>query len=238
MGIPVLHYNDGDDEKQEGAASAEPEGKRTSLIVAPGAKDAAEKKEVKEAETKASESAATSESTAAPSEAPAQPQPTRSHVSQFQEPRPKIELSQRNFRDTSIPYSPQTNIYESQESYEIVLAIPGASIKNLDIDFHPSTNELVIKGKVPETSGIFGTNAVPTLKIDEIRTGLIERRVKFPVLPKIVDELIKAKYMNGLLTIKVPKNLESEKQKAKRKVTIEDVPDEELLWEEKGGIVE
>lgn len=150
----------------------------------------------------------------------------------FKEPAPTVEISQRNVKNSALPYSPQTNLYESEKEYTLILAIPGAQLKDLDIDFHPSLNEIVIKGTIPDP--IADATGV---KVNEIKTGSIERRVKFPTFPKIDDDNIKAKYFNGLLTIKVPKVEETEKPKLK-KVTIEDVPDEELEWEEHGGVVE
>jgi HSP20 family protein len=164
--------------------------------------------------------------------AESKPKPiTKRHsTAKFKEPQPKIEISQRNVKNPQIPYSPQTNVYETESEYTVVLALPGAQLKELDIDFHPATNEVIIKGVVPEP---FPTESI---KVNEIRTGSIERRVKFPTLPKIQDDAIKANYINGLLTIKVPKAKEEERPK--RKVTIEDVPDEELIYEEHGGIVE
>lgn len=149
------------------------------------------------------------------------------------DPQPKIEVSQRNTKNPKLPYSPSVNVYDTKEEYDIVLAIPGASLSDLDIDFHPSTNEIVIKGHI--------NNITPfdekLLKHSEIRAGSVERRIKFPTLPKIIDDKIKAKYLNGLLTIKVPKDNDESTKKPKRKVTIEDVPDEELDFEEHGGVV-
>ncbi|CCH45075.1 Heat shock protein [Wickerhamomyces ciferrii] len=149
------------------------------------------------------------------------------------DPKPKIEVSNRNVKNPKLPYTPSVNIYDSKDEYNVVLAIPGVSLKDLNIDFHPTTNEIIIQGDV--------NNIVPfddkDLKHSEIRSGSIERRVKFPTLPKIDDEKIKAKYLNGLLTVKIPKDNDETLKKPKRKVTIEDVPDEELEYEEKGGIV-
>jgi HSP20 family protein len=77
------------------------------------------------------------------------------------------------------------------------------------------------------------------LRISEFRTGSIERRFKFPNLPRINEEEIKAKYANGLLNIKIPKvkDEEGESRPKIRKVTIEEVPDEELIYEEAGGVI-
>ncbi|ODQ61832.1 hypothetical protein WICANDRAFT_20520, partial [Wickerhamomyces anomalus NRRL Y-366-8] len=168
-------------------------------------------------------------------ETPKQSKPTinplaRRHSSlrTFKDPQPKIEVSQRNTKNPKLPYSPSINVYDTKDEYNVVLALPGASLNEIDIDFHPATNEIVIKGSINSISNL---NEID-LKHSEIRTGSIERRVKFPTLPKIIDENIKAKYLNGLLTIKVPKESNDDVlKKPKRKVTIEDVPDEELEYE-------
>lgn len=153
----------------------------------------------------------------------------------FKDPQPKIEVSQRNTKNPKLPYSPSINVYDTKDEYNVVLALPGASLNEIDIDFHPATNEIVIKGSINSISNL---NEID-LKHSEIRTGSIERRVKFPTLPKIIDENIKAKYLNGLLTIKVPKESNDDVlKKPKRKVTIEDVPDEELEYEAHGGYKE
>lgn len=144
------------------------------------------------------------------------------------EPEPKIEISTRNFKNESLPYSPQTNVYDLPTEYIAVLAIPGANLKDLQIDFHAATNEVVVKGDIPSP---FATEDLKQIKNLEIRSGAIERRIKFPHLPKINDDDIKANYLNGLLTVKIPKKKDDGLVKAKRKVVIEDVPDEELVYE-------
>lgn len=172
----------------------------------------------------------------APAFAPPKPTPVLRRHSTLgtKEPVPKIEVSQRNTTNPSLPYTPQSNVYSTDDEYIAILAIPGASLKDLDIDFHPSTNEIIIKGNISDPiEGLLNEKSI--LKISEIRTGSIERRFKFPNLPKINDDEIKAKYVNGLLTIRIPKIKQSESKPKIRKVTIEEVPDEELIYEENAG---
>ncbi|KAH3685397.1 hypothetical protein WICPIJ_003635 [Wickerhamomyces pijperi] len=144
------------------------------------------------------------------------------------DPEPKIEISSRNFKNETLPYSPQTNVYDLANEYVTVLAIPGANLKDLHIDFHAATNELVVKGEIPSP---FATEDLKQIKNLEIRSGSIERRIKFPNLPKIQEDDIKANYLNGLLTVRIPKQKDDGLVKAKKKVTIEDVPDDELTFE-------
>lgn len=127
-----------------------------------------------------------------------------------------------------LPFSPEVNVYNLDKEYIVVLALPGANSKSFKIDYHPSSHELLVKGKVIDRLGI----EEQYLKITEIKYGAFERTVKFPVLPRIQDEEIKATYSNGLLQIKVPKLEITEKPKPKKRITIEDIPDAELEFEE------
>ena len=127
-----------------------------------------------------------------------------------------------------LPFSPEVNIYDLDSEYVVVLALPGANSKSFKIDYHPSSHELLVKGKVIDRLGI----DEQYLKITEIKYGAFERTVKFPVLPRIKDDEIKATYTNGLLQIKVPKQEITEKPQPKKRINIEDIPDAELEFEE------
>ncbi|CCD22280.1 heat shock protein HSP42 NDAI_0A01220 [Naumovozyma dairenensis CBS 421] len=128
-----------------------------------------------------------------------------------------------------LPFSPEVNLYNLKDHYVVVLALPGANSKDFKIDYHPSSHELLVKGNVEDKLGI----DEKYLKITELKYGAFERTIKFPVLPRIKDEEIKATYNNGLLQIKVPKIVDgSEKPAPKKRIVIEDVPDEELAFEE------
>ncbi|SCV04656.1 LAMI_0H17876g1_1 [Lachancea mirantina] len=127
-----------------------------------------------------------------------------------------------------VPFSPTLNVYDTPECYMIVLALPGATSNSFKIDFHPTSHELSIKGKIDNKTGLDSKH----LRFSELKEGFFERSVKFPILPRIKDEEIRAKYSNGLLQVKAPKILSSkEKPKPKRRIVIEDLPDEELLFE-------
>lgn len=127
-----------------------------------------------------------------------------------------------------LPFSPEVNVYDLDKEYLVVLALPGANSKSFKVDYHPSSHELLVKGKVVDRLGIDEQH----LKITEIKYGEFERTVKFPVLPRIKDEEIKATYSNSLLQIKVPKQDITEKPKPKKRIAIEEIPDAELEFEE------
>lgn len=127
-----------------------------------------------------------------------------------------------------LPFSPEVNVYDLHEKYTVVLSLPGANSKAFKIDYHPSSHELLIKGNVIDRLGI----DEKYLKITEIKYGAFERTIKFPVLPRIKDDEIKATYSNGLLQINVPKELTNNYKPApKKRIDIEDIPDEELEFE-------
>ncbi|SCU81869.1 LADA_0C01552g1_1 [Lachancea dasiensis] len=127
-----------------------------------------------------------------------------------------------------MPFSPAVNVYDTDEAYVVVMALPGATSKSFKIDYHPSSHELFIKGSLDNRSGL----DEKTLRVSELRLGKFSRSFKLPVLPRIQDEAIKATYNNGLLQVKIPKILnESHQHPPKRHIVIEDVPDEELEFE-------
>lgn len=128
-----------------------------------------------------------------------------------------------------LPFSPELNVYDCPEAYVIAVALPGANSKAFRVDYHPSSHELIIKGDLEDKLDI----GEEFLKVTELKYGAFQRTLKFPVLPRIKDENIKATYKNGLLQVKVPKIIDgSEKPAPKKRIVIEDIPDEELEFEE------
>lgn len=132
-----------------------------------------------------------------------------------------------------LPFSPELNVYDCPEQYVLAVALPGATSKAFKVDYHPSTHELILKGDIEDKLGIGEEH----LKVTELKYGAFQRTIKFPITPRIKDEEIKASYKNGILQVKVPKILESnEKPAPKKRILIEDVPDEELEYEKHPGL--
>lgn len=128
-----------------------------------------------------------------------------------------------------LPFSPEANVYDCPNTYIVVVALPGATSKGFKVDYHPSSHELIIKGNISDK---LNTDE-KCLKIAEVKFGAFQRTVKFPVLPRIKDEEIKASYSNGLLQVRVPKIIDgSDKPAPKKRIVIEEIPDEELEFEE------
>lgn len=128
-----------------------------------------------------------------------------------------------------LPFSPEVNVYDCPNYYVVAVALPGATSKAFKVDYHPSSHELIIRGDLEDKLNL----EEKYLKVTELKYGAFQRTLKFPVLPRIKDEDIKATYNNGLLQVKVPKIAGStEKPAPKKRIVIEDVPDEELEFEE------
>ncbi|KAG7926478.1 hypothetical protein KL925_003528 [Ogataea polymorpha] len=131
---------------------------------------------------------------------------------------------------TNLPFSPAVNVYDFPDNYIIALALPGVSKEFVDIEFHPTSSELVIKGEVKNKylSDDSTVDNSKILKVSEQRFGSFERVIKLPSVPDVKEEAISAKFHLGMLEIKVPKLKDSEKFRKPRKITLEEIPDEEL----------
>lgn len=126
-----------------------------------------------------------------------------------------------------LPYSPPLNVYDTESSYLVCLSVAGADKGSFVIDFHPTTHELLVKGEVPNKY----ENETTKIRVSEQRFGSFERTVRFPMVPPLKDDGIRATFNNGLLEISVPKLAPSEHKKTKRSIAIESVQDEELQRE-------
>ncbi|KAG7882715.1 hypothetical protein KL938_003138 [Ogataea parapolymorpha] len=131
---------------------------------------------------------------------------------------------------TNLPFSPAVNVYDFPDNYIIALALPGVSKEFVDIEFHPTSSELVIKGEVKNKylSDDSTVDNSKILRVSEQRFGSFERVIKLPSVPDVKEEAISAKFHLGMLEIKVPKLKDSEKFRKPRKITLEEIPDEEL----------
>ncbi|GAV28739.1 hypothetical protein PMKS-002214 [Pichia membranifaciens] len=141
-----------------------------------------------------------------------------------------VKVSAPQLKRKNLPFSPPLNVYEFKSKYIVVISLPGVSKEFVEIDYHPTNNELIIKGEAKNKYLSDDDEAANSfvLKVSEQRFGNFERIVKLPAYPGIEDTQIKAKFINGLLEIKLPKVDESKLQKDAKKIVLEDVPDEEL----------
>ena len=149
----------------------------------------------------------------------------------------KVSAPQLNQKD--LPFSPAVNIYEFKSKYIVNISLPGVSKEFVDIDFHPTNNELIIKGEIKNKYLSDDDNEANSfiLKLSEQRFGNFQRIIKLPNYPGIEDNKISAKFNNGVLEIKLPKIDESKIVKTAKKISLEEVPDEELERESSTGFI-
>ncbi len=105
---------------------------------------------------------------------------------------------------------PSANVIESKEQFKIELSVPGYSREQIGIQYHD--NLLVVKGSMDESSG-----QEEQYLIREFGSKSFIRRFS---VPKTVDtDLISAAFLNGILTINIPKK-EEVKEKEKKDIVI------------------
>lgn len=136
-------------------------------------------------------------------------------------------------------FLPPIDVYDTEKAYKIYISVPGALKSSIEVHFNPENNELTVEGEVPPPAGIKSESSKPSssgkkestpqLLLSERDTGAFARTLHLPSDPKIDDEKICAKFNAGLLEVTVPKK--SGETAVRRKITIEDVDDEELLAE-------
>jgi HSP20 family molecular chaperone IbpA len=119
--------------------------------------------------------------------------------------------------------SPLVDVYDTPEGYVIVGSVPGADASTIGVDYDAQTHELSISGVVdhslPDVDDDFRRKH---LKVAERPVGRFERKIHFPVEPKVDDANIKANFSNGMLRIVLPKVKQSVAEKRKIAVAVDD----------------
>ncbi|GMM27364.1 heat shock protein [Martiniozyma asiatica (nom. inval.)] len=143
----------------------------------------------------------------------------------------KIQISSHEGAN-SLSLTPQINIYSFDHAYILIVSLPGINRESINIDFHPTSQEITIKAESTDPFIPSDPSATSNLKLHEIKFGLFERTVRFPPLPVISDSKVSAKLRDGILEVKLPKLAEGEEgHKKKFRIELEEVPDEELVRE-------
>lgn len=101
----------------------------------------------------------------------------------------------------------RVDLLENDTEYCLKAELPGMSQK--DIDLKINNNTLSIEGK--KTTSYDEQNSKNNYHIKEIKSGFFSRTISFP--NTIDSENIKAKFQDGILTIKIPKKSESKAKK-------------------------
>lgn len=95
-----------------------------------------------------------------------------------------------------VRWTPQTDVYETEDDYRVTMALPGMSTQDIQVHFERDT--LRVRGVRRERQG----DPRNYFKM-EIPVGPFERRIRLP--RSIVADEITVHYENGLLRITVPK---------------------------------
>ncbi len=99
-----------------------------------------------------------------------------------------------------ISFTPQINMYETEEEIIITVAIPGTLQEDIDISLE-NDNVLYIRGERPDPYGMI---AGPH-HIEELCYGYFERQVQLPA--RCFSEKIQANYSEGILNIRIIKKV-------------------------------
>ena len=103
--------------------------------------------------------------------------------------------------------APAVDVAESDKAYEITAELPGLDEKNIDIKV--ANGGLTIKGEKREET----EEKKKDYYVSERRYGSFQR--SFPVPESVDANKIEAKFVNGVLTIKLPKSAEAQKNEKK-----------------------
>ncbi|MDR4505335.1 MAG: Hsp20/alpha crystallin family protein [Candidatus Scalindua sp.] len=108
------------------------------------------------------------------------------------------EFFTRFITTKEIAFTPQINIYETQNEIMLNVALPGTLQEDIDISLEEE-DVLYIRGERinPHTS------TGDLCRIEEVPYGYFERKI--PLSAKCVSEKMKADYSEGILTIQLSK---------------------------------
>lgn len=118
--------------------------------------------------------------------------------------------------------SPQIDIYDKPEGYEVVASVPGISTDKLNVDFDPSTRILSISG---EESGS-NEEDKEYLKHQERWSGMFQRSITIPKQGDLHEDDIKATVNNGILKVAIPKEAgeKPEPENKRIRIKVDDTP--------------
>ena len=103
--------------------------------------------------------------------------------------------------------APAVDVIEKEKAYEIAAELPGMAESDIDVKF--SDGVLSIKGEKKEEK----EEKKKDYYLSERRYGSFQR--SFPVPESVDADKIEAKFVNGVLTIRLPKSAEAQKNEKK-----------------------
>jgi len=121
--------------------------------------------------------------------------------------RPMFNLQPFWPRESTWAAAPAVDISETDKAYEITAELPGMDESNIDVKF--ADGVLTIKGEKKEER----EEKKKDYYVSERRYGSFQR--SFPVPESVDANKIEAKFVNGVLTIKLPKSAEAQKNEKK-----------------------
>ncbi|CAR30015.1 hypothetical protein ZYGR_0AD07050 [Zygosaccharomyces rouxii] len=114
---------------------------------------------------------------------------------------------------------PPVDLWESDTSYELNVIIPGVKDKeSIEVEYHDEKrNRVVISGEIPSShDGAAGSK----IRIQESASGRFKREILFPEKPGVDADNIRAKYLNGILHLNIPKLAAVEPEDQVRKIEV------------------
>jgi HSP20 family protein len=103
------------------------------------------------------------------------------------------------------PFVPAADLIEGDNAYEIRLDIPGFEAKDIDVQVHG--NSVTLSGQRKEEKEEKGK----TYHRLERRSGSFSRTITLPC--KVAEDEVAAEYIQGVLTVKLPKCEEAQSKK-------------------------
>ncbi|KUK32385.1 MAG: Heat shock protein Hsp20 [Thermoanaerobacterales bacterium 50_218] len=100
------------------------------------------------------------------------------------------------FQQPTLIWQPRIDVFEDHQHILIIVELPGAKVNEINVE--SVGNILIIKGQTnhPESQ--------MSLRYRERNTGNFYREIPLP--PGTTPEKAEARYQNGLLEVKIPKN--------------------------------
>ncbi|CAN6659771.1 hypothetical protein TRVA0_031S01794 [Trichomonascus vanleenenianus] len=119
--------------------------------------------------------------------------------------------------------APPVDVYDSEKEYVVVASLSGASESSINVDFDIKERKLTLSGSTSKSLRVDEDEAYRSanLKIGERSVGDFERIITFPKNVDVDEENLKAKLMNGVLKITVPKIPPVEPEIKRVSVTVE-----------------
>lgn len=113
---------------------------------------------------------------------------------------------------------PPVDLIEKKDKYELRASIPGVPKDQINLAFDSDNKELTISSTVPNINIEKDENG---RNYKELRSGSFERKVRFGDGAHVDSYKISASYINGILAVIVPKNVQKKEKENVRKITIE-----------------